>query len=33
MQMGFDRKKAVDALDEVDGDLEAAVEWLFATMA
>jgi hypothetical protein len=27
--MGFDAKKAADALAECDGDMEAAVAWLF----
>jgi uncharacterized UBP type Zn finger protein len=31
--MGFERDKAVDALMESNGNLEAAVEWLFAMMA
>jgi hypothetical protein len=33
LAMGFERDKAVDALMESNGNLEAAVEWLFAMMA
>lgn len=33
MQMGFDRRKAMDALEENSGNLEASVEWLFTATA